>query len=388
MRTRTTLRVGALMLLIAVAGASVYLVTHTGPTHRQRTMLLSAGYSLGNANPDAAVSGTGAGWALTTAGLAVTTNGGSTFTIVHPPNPLTTSTDAWVSGSNIDLAGVVQAGTSGPAVELETSLDGGTTWSTSSLPSDGLQPSRAQLIANNAGINGVMVTNETSSAFSSGTFYSTPDGGKTWSAHAAPTGGAVTFADGVLWLVGGPLNDELFNSGNAGITWQEVSVPSAVTANRAALTLVGSTVPGDVLLIATSPGSASSQPSVSVYISVDGGNSWALRAATTLDGNIGRGVGTPTSVQPDGSIWLGAPANSEIVQISTAGQVQAVPSGGLFPSIDAISAAGNGVAWVVASNSSCPNGKTSCSSYSALFMTKDGGRSWTHANFSTRAASA
>ena len=106
-------------------------------------------------------------------------------------------------------------------------------------------------VANGEALIGVIVTNETSSNFSSGDWYATNDGGATWTHYAAPSGGVVASAGGRLWLVGGWLHDALYASTDDGATWARVTLPTSIAIGTG-LTVAGAFTDGSVALVADS----------------------------------------------------------------------------------------------------------------------------------------
>jgi hypothetical protein len=316
--------------------------------------------------------------------LEITQNEGQSFSLVNPPIVSSGITDVVVSGTDLTVAGVDYSSSDavGP-FQLETaySVDGGSTWTkvTPPAPFSGAQAGVAQLVTSDGALIGMLLTDQTSSAFSQGDWYSTSDNGQTWSEFQAPCGGTVTDIAGNLWLVGGPLNNELYLSTDLGRTWSHVTVPTSAVPEGAALSIPGALSDGDIVLATTTPSQVSGAPEVAVYTSSDLGQTWNPLGQTSLPGSIGQGVVTASSVA-GGSVWFGASVGSEVVVVSSSGAVSPVTSADLYPTVSAIDAISGSTAWAIASSSQCPSGKTSCTSVSALFKTTDGGASWSQVN--------
>jgi hypothetical protein len=391
---------GGLMVVLAVAAATIALsvgatrartastiqranttTTIKHPRSRGRITLLAATSPTGVPRVLAALASDGSGWSLTTAGLELTNDGGQSFSVVSSPIAASNVTDVVVSGSDVTVAGVTSSSSGGFELQTAYSLDDGSTWTevTPSPPSFGAQAGAAQLVSSGGTVIGMLVTDQTSSAFSQGNWYSTSNDGRTWSEFRAPCGGTVTDVAGDLWLVGGPLNDELYLSTDLGQTWSQVTVPASVASAEAALSVPGALSNGDIVLTATIPNQASGAPEVGVYTSADLGQTWTLLIQTSLPGSIDQGAVTASSVA-GGSVWLGAPSGSEVVVVSSNGIASPAMSSAIYSTVGTVDAISGTAAWAIASSSQCPFGKSSCSESTALFETTDGGTNWSQVN--------
>jgi hypothetical protein len=330
----------------------------------------------------------GEGWASTTAGFEVTTNGGRTFSASGLPIPATGFMDAGISGNTIVAAGVdLTTSTSSGEATLETaySLDGGTSWTEVQPPAplNGAAVSSAQIVATGGSAIGMMATLQSGSAFSEGDWYSSSNGGQSWSETPAPSGGTVTDIGGTLWLVGGPVNSQIYSSSDFGATWVAMTPLSGIGSGTvAAYTIPGSLSNGDVVLVATVPNAATGAPQVTIFTSGNAGGNWSvLSPAMTLPGSVGVGVTTPASIA-DGTVWLGAPYGAEIIVISSTGSVLSTTSNLPYPTVYSLTATNDSTAWVVGSSSQCRTGKSSCTETTSLFGTSDAGTSWTQLDLS------
>jgi hypothetical protein len=379
--SRTTVLVGAASLLV-VAAIAVAVVglrgTTTGPTSRISVTLLANSSDTYPTPPRDEVSFNGSGWALTTKGLEVTSNGGASFALVHTPVPITTIGDVTVDSSTIVLAGSKDF-----TPWVQYSSDSGATWTAATLPVGSGNAGGVRLVAKNGTVVGMMVTDVTSSNFSSGEWYATSDGGQTWTHHAAPSGGSVTASNGNLWLVGGPQANLLYESSDAGSTWSKVSLPQAVSADGAALTVPGALSDGDVVLVALIPTSNSGSTfGLDVYQSSDQGASWTLGASTSYHGSIGSGVSAPSIISSD-VVWIGTPSGKpRLFRYTKGGRLTPTNSVGLYQegSVSAVSAFGGSAAWATVQSGACPSGKSSCVEVGSLLATADGGQTWTLVN--------
>lgn len=374
--------------VLAAAATSGVLLSGGSTGHHQQPhqiTLLAASLPTGFSRLSAYVAPDGRGWALTTAGLELTSNGGKSFRVVKPPIPAPAITGVAVFADQVTVAGIV-FDSSGPRLEVTYSDDGGSSWAEATLPA-AFNPGSAELVSNGGSVIGMLVTSVTSSAFSEGVWYSTTDNGRRWSVSAAPCGGTAVDIAGDLWLAGGVLNNQLYMSLNNGRTWTLVSNPVSRSSGQPGLSVPGALGNGDVVLVSTIPSPTSSAPEVNVYTSGDLGRSWKVFTKTmTLGGSVGSGVTTPASVA-DGAIWLGSLDESEVVVISPDVVQSLERSSTLSATVDSIAASSRSTAWVVASRSQCPSGKSSCAQTFALFRTANAGASWSRVDLTPSSSS-
>lgn len=356
------------------------------PGPSRKVSLLAAASTTSVPPIEAQIQPGGEGWASTTAGFEVTTDGGHTFALSDLPIPATGFMDAGISGDTIVAAGVDFSTTnSGGQSTLETAYsdDGGSSWTGVKPPAplDGAQVSRAQIVRTGGALIGMMATLQSGSAFSEGDWYSSSDGGRSWTDTPAPSGGTVTDVAGTLWLIGGPVNNQIYSSSDFGATWVKVTPPNGIEPGTA-YTIPGSLSDGDVVLVATIPSSSTGAPNVTVFTSDNAGESWSMLSPTlTLPGSVGGGVTTPASVAAD-TVWLGAPYGGEVIVLSSTGSVVSTTSNLPYPTVDSVIATGDSTAWAVGSSSQCPTGKQSCTITTSLFATTNAGASWTQLDLS------
>lgn len=352
----------------------------TTPSASRSTTRPSAGTAptpaASTSSPVAALS-EGAGWALTSSGLELTRDGGRAFTVVKPPLPAGTSVrSVAIDGTRITVGGskASQAAVPDDEVSITSSEDGGRTWSpTFSVTSpSGTPPDAVQLVSRDGSVIGMSVTTF-SPPSSWGVWFSTPDGGATWTEEGKlPSGGQVTDAGGVLWLVANPMNQTLFRSADDGKHWTAVKLPASIAG--AALDLAGAFATGRVVLVAETSDPATGVP-VEVLTTGDAGKTWTTLAHLLFTG--GRGATDPMSASVVGnSVWI-AGSGSAPQLVDSQGRVTATSAPRKGATVQAVSAATASSAWATVVEGSCPDGKSSCHDTWWLYRTSNGGVSWT-----------
>jgi hypothetical protein len=369
---------GLLAVTVIISAVVAMSGTHRTNTPRLTVTLLASSSTLNNAPPRDEIAPNGAGWALTTKGLEITTDGGASFVLVSTPVPVATIGDVSFGGNAIVLAGWKDFK---PWVEYSSNI--GASWTNVQLPQGIDNAGGVQLVADANTVVGMLVTDVTSSNFSAGEWYSTSDGGLTWSHHSAPSGGTVTTSKGVLWLVGGPETNRLFESTDSGTSWSTVPLPAAINAEGAALSSPRSFSNGELVLVAQTPTSNSgSTYGLSVFLSSDHGASWTLSASTTLPGSIGIGVNSTTAVSSK-VLWIGSSGGTpHVIQFEEGRGFSDTSSIGSYQEgfVSALSDLSETSLWATVQDGVCPSGKSSCMQVGTLSMTRDGGRSWSPVN--------
>lgn len=204
------------------------------------------------------------------------------------------------------------------------------------------------------------------------TWYSTVNGGVTWTQAPAPDGGFVTDAGGALWLVSSPTSRRLLRSSDNGQKWVRMSLPPAVTGD--ALNVPGALSTGAVVLVADAPSSATSA-AVTVLTTGDGGATWSTLARASFRGKVGANVPVAAAVAGN-AVWLGSGSDPVPQRISSTGKVSTLAAPPGATGIAAITAASGSSSWATGVATGCRAGKASCSSAQSLFATSNAGSSW------------
>lgn len=384
---RSLILVGLASLLIVTAIAITVISTRgssNGPTRTSVTLLASSGDTFPTPPRDG-ITLNGSGWALTTGGLEITTDGGASFVQVRTPVQANTIGDVAVSRTSIMLAGWKNF-----APWVLVSNDDGETWTTATLPEGSGNAGGVSLVTNDGNVVGMLVTEVTSSNFSAGEWYATSDGGRSWTYHAAPSGGTVTFSKGKLWLVGGPVSNRLYESSDGGKSWSRVVIPTALVADGAALAVPGALSNGDIVMIAATPTpNTGSGFHLYVYESGDQGATWNLKVSTSDAGSIGAGVTATTAIWSN-EVWIGTPSGRpRLIQYTTGGGLKPTNNVGPYRegSVIEVSVISGTSAWATVENGVCPSGKASCMEVGSLFSTSDDGQTWSPVNLTPASTS-
>ena len=391
-RLRSRATVGSIAALLITAAILALGLSRMGSQHSPEpasngspVALLASSVSTTSATspPVAGILSNGDGWALTTIGLELTTDGGQSFKHVQTPTLYSRIQGVAWNGSNLVIAWVT-----GGQVDVAYSPDQGATWVTEpSLPTQ-IPAGSIDLVTQNGLPIGMLVTEESSSNFSYGAWFKTTDNGRTWSEYSAPSGGTVTIAGGSLWLVGGPTSGLLFQSSDNGTSWSRAVLPLTVSATQSAISIGGALGSGAVVLVAAAPSTVSNTVVLTAFSSSDSRNSWVDLAQWSYPGSIGVGVTAPAAVG-NGSIWVGEPAGGAVWILKIDGTTgmpssqaaPALPSNG----VSSVATTGTSGGWATTASGVCTSGKTSCTQSGNLFATADDGTTWRTVNLSASA---
>jgi hypothetical protein len=323
----------------------------------------------------------GVGWALTTGGLEVTANSGTTFQILAPPVAVSDISDVSIEGEQVTVASVDDG-----IVTVVSSSNFGSLWSSVAINTDQPDAANAQIVTNLGTVLGIFISNQSDSNSSSGEWYSASSNGS-WIEHDAPAGGSATYLNGALWLVGGPVRTELFVSGNNGSSWNAVTAPSSTASSESALSIPGQIDGSSVVLVATtSPQTSTQGITETVYTSNDLGGSWNVLGTSSFVGDVGVGVPSPTEVVGN-QVWIANPGGLQIEEFTSAGVAsqEDVNATGDEPVIGALSGGSSTLNWATILTTECPSGKSSCTEISTLYSQSSSG--WSPVQLASAASS-
>ncbi len=166
--------------------------------------------------------GDGHGWVLTDGHLLVTTDGGSSWEQYSPANIQVSAAgyaptgEAWLVGRDTELKRLhVGHATAGGDWELYTFPEAG----------NDLEYAIARTFVEPIDRSTAFLVYKliSSSNFSIGRIFLTPDGGRTWQERSIPIGEEVHFRDlNNGWTAGGATGNEYYQTEDGGITWQSL----------------------------------------------------------------------------------------------------------------------------------------------------------------------
>lgn len=395
-------------VVLAVVGVASYLATSDGSRSRP---LLGAQHrtAVGDAARSGVVTGSvtsfgGAGvdlWAVTTTGgFYLTTNGGRSWATITPPVSLAGVQSHQVAIAQYETSIVWLVAPDGGQEVLFRSDNAGKTWSApqvvasrsslspedqAALATQGTTPDTvyAQLLSASEGF--ITLDRSVFATFAIATVDVSINGGQSFATMVLPTFGRVVFESPTVGFVaGGPGDQQIYETADAGSTWTKLDVVGPTTANWS-------------LGLPLLPGSDSTAI-VPVY--ANGGQVGTelymvqTNAAARTPGPPLDVVGTTTSsglvlTNSGNDLFAMTPKGRHVYRSGSAGAswtastVAGLPTGW---SLVTIVSAGTGSAIAVATNKSCAatdtyGRKADCSELSALFSTaKLTGGTWTKLN--------
>jgi hypothetical protein len=297
---------------------------------------------------------------------------GTRLATVGPDTPADRVGEALASGKGSDLVYVAV----GRAVSITayTSSDGGASWTAVPAPDASGMQAIADVAAAKVGERVAILLDEaTSTAVSSGAVATSSRPGGSWVVGPAPVGGTLSAAGGRFWISGGVMGDQVFASSD-GTAWRAVKLPTSkrywTAAAATEVDRLGVVIP----VTSHDPGGPSD---ITFFTTSDLGKTWRVVAQveappTEFDTTI------PVSITADGHWFAIWPDGSKVIAgaLDAKGQTTISPNGLPANVYDvAFTSPTTGVA--VSSVTTCPNGKSSCTSTSMVTRTDDGGQDWT-----------
>ena len=314
-------------------------------------------------------------WMLGQGSLAVTRNGGATWSKLPGP-PLAPGAElADVSVLTNETVGVTLV-PGQQTVALATLRSGASTWQSRTLPVS-VPVVTAQIVDRGGELVGIAVNSGSGGAAESpGEWLSTTDSGTSWDGHPTPSNGTASAVGGDLWLVGeGGAAGDLYESTDDGLAWQAVNLPITVT--NAGQPAALSTVEADGSdLVVTATGETTTQ----VIVGVPTSSGWSWTAGPELDLGGQYGTGTPARAisVADGVLWVLSPTN-QLARVTLTGTVTTVAASGM-PATGTINLYATGANTAVAQYATVACAippKIDCVQTDGMLATKDGGQTWT-----------
>jgi hypothetical protein len=297
---------------------------------------------------------------------------GRKLATVGPVTPAGRVGEALASGSGSDLVYVAVG--DAVSITVSTSSDGGASWDAVPAPHVSGMQAIGDVAAAKVGERVAILLDEaTSTAVSSGTVATAARPGEPWAVAPAPIGGTLSSAGGRFWISGGVMGDQVFASSD-GTAWRAVKLPTSTRYWTAAAATEVDRLGVVIPVTSHDPGGPSD---ITFLATSDLGKTWRVVAQveappTEFDTTI------PVSITADGHWFAIWPDGSKVIAgaLDAKGQTTISPNGLPANVYDvAFTSATTGVA--VSSVTTCPNGKSSCTSTSVVTRTDDGGQDWT-----------
>lgn len=325
------------------------------------------------------------GWALTSTGLSVTSDGGTSWQARTVPGP---TTDRGVLGVAFQdarhgwLATLDSADPNATVFDVWRTSDGGRTWSKAVLTQRtnvAETMGAVQFVLPDASHLFAMVGGGMPNGYASDLYEST-DGGATWSADRV-TGGGITgelsFADASHGVIaGGGSGDHLFGTHDAGALWQPLTVQvQGGTQEQPTGFFAGPTFwDASTGALTVNYGDASGPTAFGILVTGDAGQTWRLASRIPLTPTQSNAVPVAFLSPTD---WRAFPDGHTLVVTADAGQTWASHTVAGLPTVPLdVSFADAAHGWARVSLAVCLSGKSECSSRTGLYATNDGGESW------------
>jgi photosystem II stability/assembly factor-like uncharacterized protein len=224
----------------------------------------------------------------------------------------------------------------------------------------------------------ISIKQNTGSNFSIGFLFTTSDGGNTWSRSALPSADKIYFGDPQIgWAVGGPTNNQLFETENAGANWKKIK-PDNVPHDTQAVTYPPFSSDGRSLLVITNTGS---ENGLKAYTLENSSTQWLPVSQIKLDIQLGS-IGL--SILDTQNFVATVPGTRVIVRMINGELSTTENKDGLSAAIVELDMTSQDIGWAKSIDSSCITASlsdrgtaiVSCSANTRLLQTTNGGVTW------------
>jgi len=329
------------------------------------------------------------GWLLIDRQLFWTLDVGQTWTEISPSIPADASVeDIQFIDSNLGrLLSTTRDSNGGALFQLSQTNDGGMSWETRALSL--FESGKIASYAEKAEMgwfdsqNGWISVKQTSgSNFSLGTLFKTSDGGSSWSRFILPAADNIYFSDPFTgWATGGPANDQIFKTQDAGVIWKSVR-PADNRQGIQTEIYPPITSDGHSLFVMTSEGV---EDALLVYTFQNSSDQWLFSDQVKMDVQPGM---IALSMRDAQNFVAVIPGTKSIVRMINGKLAQLENTDGNSASIVELDMVSLDVGWAKSIDSSCitdslsdpGTASVSCSSVTRLLQTTDAGATWQTVN--------
>lgn len=206
--------------------------------------------------------------------------------------------------------------------------------------------------------------------FSKGVIFTTSDKGKTWTRNSLPVADNVDFNDPLHgWAIGGPGNNQIFITRDAGTTWQDANPISA--AEREGVVIYAPRLTGNRGILLTTNLYPENQ--MRIFATTDHAASWQELATIPLESEPGH---IAVSALDPSNFIATIPGADTILQ-SLDGKLQTTKNAdGQSASITELDMATTTIGWAKWVYGGCNPDLQTCTSTTRLLSTNDGGKNW------------
>jgi photosystem II stability/assembly factor-like uncharacterized protein len=317
---------------------------------------------------------TRSGWILLDGHLFWTSDAGQSWEKITPSIP---------AGAEIQVVQFIDANTGwmlwttpdssgGASFHLAHTRDGGQSWEAQSLslfePGDiASYMERAEMGWFDAQTGWISVKGQSGSNFSTGTLFTTSDGGRTWDRFDLPVADRIDFSDPQMgWAVGGPGGGEIFQTQDGGGTWKDAR-PSDIPDKIQAVAHPPFVADGQGLFVATT---MAAESHLNIY-SLENADHWIFLDQVKLDSPSDT---IEISILDAQNLVAAIPGTDSIVRMRN-GKVNVLNNqDGRSASIIQLDMVSLDIGWAKSITSDCDD--TSCSMSTRLLQTTDGGLTW------------
>lgn len=321
----------------------------------------------------------GQGWAVTSAGLQLTTDAGQSWSRVTPPG-LDYRSIAAVEYQDAQRGWVVGS-LDGQRADLYRTADGGRTWKTAAMATTSsfvqhLQSAWIDFIGDHGWI--VLSRGDTSQTHLP-TLFATNDGGKSLVEMGIPVAAPVRFLSTYVGFTVGGSSGGVFVTSDGGATWrlQALERPAGYESDiLSGASIDAQTRFSSTLVLQLEEPQYGVLDAIALYRTDPSATQWSLVSSQQV---INKGSSVNVSLPSDAEVVISETQSDGGVVVSTsrdAGSHFVSHASRALPAVASTSFVTADSGWIIGSFTGCRNGKTDCFDEHRLFATDDGGSSY------------